>query len=39
MLIPTSIDEAYATGVYGPHGRGLSASLEGRENVRVLHTS
>src|SRR3984957_12447465 len=32
------IDEAHATGVYGPHGRGLSASLEGRENVLVLHT-
>src|SRR6202166_326912 len=32
------IDEAHAPGVYGPHGRGLSASLEGRENVLVLHT-
>jgi 8-amino-7-oxononanoate synthase len=32
------IDEAHATGVYGPHGRGLSASFEGRENVLVLHT-
>lgn len=32
------IDEAHATGVYGPQGRGLTASLEGRENVLVLHT-
>lgn len=32
------IDEAHATGVYGPDGRGLAASLEGRENVLVLHT-
>jgi 8-amino-7-oxononanoate synthase len=32
------VDEAHATGVYGPNGRGLAASLEGRENVLVLHT-
>src|ERR1700722_12280142 len=32
------IDEAHATGVYGPEGRGLAASLEGRENILVLHT-
>jgi 8-amino-7-oxononanoate synthase len=32
------IDEAHASGVYGPEGRGLAASLEGRENVLVLHT-
>jgi 8-amino-7-oxononanoate synthase len=32
------IDEAHATGVYGAGGRGLSAALEGRENVVVLHT-
>lgn len=32
------IDEAHATGVYGPDGRGLAAALEGRENVLVLHT-
>jgi len=32
------IDEAHATGVYGPDGRGLSADYEGRENIIVLHT-
>jgi len=32
------IDEAHATGVYGPEGRGLGAALEGRENVVWLHT-
>ncbi|PDT54236.1 MULTISPECIES: 8-amino-7-oxononanoate synthase [Sinorhizobium] len=32
------IDEAHATCVFGPGGRGLSAALEGRENVIVLHT-
>ncbi|OAP43346.1 8-amino-7-oxononanoate synthase [Sinorhizobium glycinis] len=32
------IDEAHATGVFGRGGRGLSAALEGRENVVVLHT-
>ena len=35
MLI---IDEAHATGVLGPEGRGLGAALEGRENVISLHT-
>ena len=32
------VDEAHATGVFGPQGRGLAASFEGRENVLVLHT-
>ncbi len=32
------VDEAHATGVYGPDGRGLSAEYEGRENVVSLHT-
>lgn len=32
------IDEAHATGVLGPDGRGLGASLEGQANVISLHT-
>jgi 8-amino-7-oxononanoate synthase len=32
------IDEAHATGVLGPKGRGLAAFLEGRENVVTIHT-
>lgn len=32
------IDEAHATGVRGPQGRGLGAALEGRANVVSLHT-
>lgn len=32
------IDEAHATGVLGPEGRGLGAAFEGRDNIVVLHT-
>lgn len=32
------IDEAHATGVMGPDGRGLAAAFEGRDNVVTLHT-
>jgi 8-amino-7-oxononanoate synthase len=32
------VDDAHATGVYGPNGRGLAYALEGRENVIALHT-
>lgn len=32
------LDEAHATGVYGPEGRGLGAALEGLPNVISLHT-
>lgn len=32
------IDEAHATGAFGPEGRGLAAFLQGRENVITLHT-
>jgi len=32
------LDEAHATGVYGPHGRGLAAQYEGRANIVTLHT-
>jgi 8-amino-7-oxononanoate synthase len=32
------VDEAHATGVYGPEGRGLAACFEGRENIMALHT-
>jgi 8-amino-7-oxononanoate synthase len=33
-----AVDEAHATGVFGPEGRGLAAALEGRRNVIVIHT-
>lgn len=32
------IDEAHATGVFGPGGRGLASGLDGREDVIVLRT-
>ena len=32
------VDEAHATGVFGPGGRGLTAELPSRENVISLHT-
>lgn len=32
------LDEAHASGVLGPDGRGLGAVFEGRENVVSLHT-
>jgi 8-amino-7-oxononanoate synthase len=32
------VDEAHATGVLGPDGRGLSASFEGLPNILVVHT-
>jgi 8-amino-7-oxononanoate synthase len=32
------VDEAHATGVFGPEGRGLAAAIAGRENVICLHT-
>ncbi len=35
MLI---LDEAHATAVHGPSGRGLAAGLEGRPDVITLHT-
>jgi len=32
------VDEAHATGIHGPGGKGFSATYEGRNNVIALHT-
>jgi 8-amino-7-oxononanoate synthase len=32
------VDEAHATGVFGPSGRGLTAAYEGHENLIAIHT-
>jgi 8-amino-7-oxononanoate synthase len=32
------LDEAHATGVFGPDGKGLTAALEGADNLVTLHT-
>jgi 8-amino-7-oxononanoate synthase len=32
------VDEAHATGVFGPRGQGLAHAIAGRENLITLHT-
>ncbi|TJV46007.1 MAG: 8-amino-7-oxononanoate synthase [Mesorhizobium sp.] len=32
------VDEAHATGVWGPDGRGFAAAFGGRDNIVALHT-
>lgn len=32
------VDEAHATGVFGPHGRGFAAKFESEGNIIALHT-
>ena len=32
------VDEAHASGIFGPQGRGFAAALESRANILALHT-